>query len=291
MNQALAEGMFLPDGAKGMGRVDSKIISIDGDAAGRVMAFVEKASRAFENGRMSDGQAGVLSDPWGRFSAKFMQAVHAVIFADENKRFIDLFSPDFFDSVPMTSASIATELMRDKPNSYTYRPDMVLDRFVPRASGLGRAKRETNLIFDRENGILRVLTKGGLFGFAIPATSGKGGCMNNPECEGKKDVGPLPRGDYLIDLNAEGHGLSDPSPVWDVLRRARGDWGDWRAPLIPQSNTKKYGRNNFFLHGGDSPGSRGCIDVGGELKGSYYTDLLKSFILRDTDGKLYVTVK
>ena len=37
-------------------------------------------------------------------------------------------------------------------------------------------------------------------------------------------------------------------------------WGTERVQLVPQSNPTN-GRSNFFIHGGLTPGSAGCIDL------------------------------
>ena len=43
-------------------------------------------------------------------------------------------------------------------------------------------------------------------------------------------------------------------------------WGSVRIPILPKSVTllddsKEIKRNNFFIHGGEKAGSRGCIDL------------------------------
>lgn len=38
-------------------------------------------------------------------------------------------------------------------------------------------------------------------------------------------------------------------------------WGDYRWALNPKSGTNTLGRNRFYLHGGSTPGSIGCIDL------------------------------
>jgi len=73
--------------------------------------------------------------------------------------------------------------------------------------------------------------------------------------------------------------LSNPNFVWDVARRLTGDWGDWRIWLIPTKITNTHGRNNFFIHGGGTKGSAGCIDIGVGVLGNKQTDRLKADIL------------
>jgi len=50
-------------------------------------------------------------------------------------------------------------------------------------------------------------------------------------------------------------------------------WGTERVPLVPDSLPAN-GRNNFFIHGGVTPGSAGCIDLGPSEKA--YFDALRS---------------
>jgi hypothetical protein len=45
--------------------------------------------------------------------------------------------------------------------------------------------------------------------------------------------------------------------------------------LKPEEGTNTYGRKNFMLHGGEKPGSAGCIDVGKNDK-VIFSELLKS---------------
>lgn len=106
--------------------------------------------------------------------------------------------------------------------------------------------------------------------FTIQASSGKGTCLNQPSCADRSWEGPIPPGDYVVGKP------DDPGMAWDVLRSTTGDWGDWRAPLVPRANTQTFGRSNFFIHGGSIAGSAGCIDVGGGLTGNDQTDRLKA---------------
>jgi len=38
-------------------------------------------------------------------------------------------------------------------------------------------------------------------------------------------------------------------------------WGSHRWALLPKKGTQTFGRHNFYLHGGSTPGSIGCIDL------------------------------
>ena len=100
--------------------------------------------------------------------------------------------------------------------------------------------------------------------YSIRATSGKGACMNVSTCQTKKNIGPIPKGQYYI-LKGD---LSNPGFIKDIARNTRGDWGDWRIPIHSVGQTKVYGRSGFFMHGGSWDGSAGCIDVGGGIFGN-----------------------
>ncbi len=67
-------------------------------------------------------------------------------------------------------------------------------------------------------------------------------------------VGPIPEGQYWI----------DPDDLWEntwYKVGSREAWGNYRITLrvFPMTNT--YGRGGFFIHGGTTAGSAGCIDL------------------------------
>ena len=46
----------------------------------------------------------------------------------------------------------------------------------------------------------------------------------------------------------------------------------------------------FYLHGGEDPGTGGCIDAGGGLGGSYMTMRLLNDLRNDPDNKVPLVV-
>jgi hypothetical protein len=110
--------------------------------------------------------------------------------------------------------------------------------------------------------------------YSFKATSGRNACMNNQSCEDKSFVGPTPAGAYYIIPTQ----LDDPNYFGDVMRRTKGDWGDFRIQMYPQAGTDTKGRTNMFIHGGSNLGSAGCIDIGGGLLGDKDSDMLKELI-------------
>ncbi len=140
------------------------------------------------------------------------------------------------------------------------------------------------ITFRIESGRLEI--QASTLSFIIRASSGRGGCCNNASksCQSASFEGPIPVGNYYI----RGKDLSDPNILGDIKRRFRGDWGDWRVRIYPSLGTQTYGRNNFFLHGGSSRGSAGCIDIGGGLSGNETTHLLRTLIVAKENVSLEV---
>jgi hypothetical protein len=113
-----------------------------------------------------------------------------------------------------------------------------------------------------------------------PAVSGRPGTQG-PEYQSYRDNGPLPQGDYRIKVN-EMQSYEDTSP-YDRLKGVfnhgtwRGGtpaWGKYRFWLKPGVDTRTFGRDNFSIHGGWTPGSAGCIDLTGEIDD--FADLMQA---------------
>ena len=109
-----------------------------------------------------------------------------------------------------------------------------------------------------------------------PAISGQSG-HQKPSDQNLPFKGPLTEGRYSFST-----GDVQPLTMLDAMLGVpkRGHfpgsilaWGTERAALVPDS-TPTNGRNNFFIHGGVSPGSAGCIDLGPNEKA--YFDALRS---------------
>ena len=48
---------------------------------------------------------------------------------------------------------------------------------------------------------------------------------------------------------------------WKHPFMSRSSWGNYRIIIHPYPTTETFGRGGMFLHGGDTPGSAGCIDL------------------------------
>jgi Protein of unknown function (DUF2778) len=95
----------------------------------------------------------------------------------------------------------------------------------------------------------------------LPAVSGKrtesGKFEYSAERQKVPNQGPIPAGDYWI----------QPSQLWEnnwlknLVVAPRSAWGNFRLTIHPYPTTQTHGRGGFFIHGGNVPGSAGCIDL------------------------------
>lgn len=106
---------------------------------------------------------------------------------------------------------------------------------------------------------------------------------------GNKQSQPIPPGTYWVNT-AEVHrmslsddwtprGFSKPmlilnemlqgrivGAVWNGVMLHMAAWGEFRIPIRQtEAQQLRSGRSNLFIHGGDSPGSAGCIDLGHQI--------------------------
>lgn len=98
------------------------------------------------------------------------------------------------------------------------------------------------------------------------ATSGKNGSTKNDQAIA--NFGPIPSGEYMV--------LQTNYEEWNAITLldkaaafiGRGSWpggttawGEQRVWLKPAPGTHTFGRSGLSIHGGSSPGSKGCIDL------------------------------
>ena len=131
------------------------------------------------------------------------------------------------------------------------------------------------------------------------ASTGRPG-ISDPSIE---NMGPIPPGWYIIYPSEIEEGsvnfLEKKDDVVDymatyshyVLRNIRGDWGYYRVKLHPQKlmyPNRDGHRSEFYLHGGKTIGSAGCIDVGREDIALF--NLIKSTSTYDGTDNILVEV-
>lgn len=117
---------------------------------------------------------------------------------------------------------------------------------------------------------------------SLSAVSGKpdssGGFSYSVERQRTPDTGPIPEGIYWIDP-------TQLKSLWYYVGGAADAWGSHRITIHPFHTTATFGRGGFFIHGGSTPGSAGCIDLT-----SHMADLAK-IINRYEGDKIKVNVR
>ncbi len=121
------------------------------------------------------------------------------------------------------------------------------------------------LLFD--GNYLYILDANGNTLHSYPACSGRpleDGCFDySVDRQKQEDIGPIPEGEYFINgvqsISTRDRYLGEiglggwPGGV--------DSWGEQRAWIYPLKETVTYGRGGFSIHGGEEPGSAGCIDL------------------------------
>lgn len=114
------------------------------------------------------------------------------------------------------------------------------------------------LLFDGAHIKLRFPGEKGDLVASSPAVSGKkndkGVFTYDVDRQKQKNTGPTPEGNYWV----------DPSEIWENAWYKSGStasWGNFRVIIHPYPKTETWGRGGMFIHGGDTPGSIGCIDL------------------------------
>lgn len=118
------------------------------------------------------------------------------------------------------------------------------------------APKEPHLTYSQSNGSL-LDAQGELAGRGY---SGKGEAKNRPEREGEKNVGPIPRGNYKV-----AEIVDDPDDPRcqkmgpHILRLEPAD-------SATRDRLSAMGRDGFYIHGGGSDASTGCIIMGPKVR-------------------------
>jgi hypothetical protein len=122
-----------------------------------------------------------------------------------------------------------------------------------------------------------------------PAVSGRPGYQTKIS-QSLKDKGPIPEGIWNVR-----HRRYQVMPSRNWIQKVLAElgmtawpggesaWGRQRVWLEPSKKTQTYGRSGFSIHGGDTPGSAGCIDLVGKMP-----DFAATFVAHADDLKLSV---
>ncbi len=77
------------------------------------------------------------------------------------------------------------------------------------------------------------------------------------ERQKKHNIGPIPEGQYWLAVNEKR--CKSTSKYSHIIKKSA--WGDYSWSLHIDNDTETYQRDGFFIHGGNSWGSAGCIDI------------------------------
>ncbi|MBS1538625.1 MAG: hypothetical protein JST20_12850 [Bacteroidetes bacterium] len=158
----------------------------------------------------------------------------------------------------------------DGTGDWTYKKDT-------KSMSVTRKDKEGNDVIVEQAGIKQLLSFDGK-SLNIHTADGKvlsfqaeSGILNSEgetqaDKQGEKG-GPIPEGAYYIDLSnvtkfddlslsrqiLSTFGLQSPSG-------GKASWGEMFTPILPRENLES-GRGGFYIHGGNTPGSAGCIDL------------------------------
>lgn len=118
----------------------------------------------------------------------------------------------------------------------------------------------------------------------LPAVSGlRNGDKLDYSAERQKMAGqgPIPAGDYWIQPEEL------QQNAWYKLKKPRAAWGNYWIKIHPYPTTETYKRDGFFIHGGQTPGSAGCIDLSSNM--NRFVESLTSEL--KGNGKCYIHFK
>lgn len=122
--------------------------------------------------------------------------------------------------------------------------------------------------------------------YSWAAVSGKADAQGrfgySPDRQRKKGEGPIPAGEYWI----------NPSEMWERPWYGFGmeaPWGNYRVTLHVLPGTQTHGRGGFFIHGGTTAGSAGCIDLTSGM--DRFVRRLRSLLARNPDCYVPVRVR
>jgi len=108
----------------------------------------------------------------------------------------------------------------------------------------------------------------------------------NEELWGKVQSGEITKDEYYKKIEEFSE---DNTNFYDDKIRSRLAWGKYRASFKRYGKTKTHGRGGFYIHGGDSAGSHGCIDLLTHMDD--FAKLLTFWRSQSRSKKLILTVK
>jgi hypothetical protein len=98
-------------------------------------------------------------------------------------------------------------------------------------------------------------------GRVFKLSDASGSFKYSSERQRNQNVGPIPAGRHWVDPSQ----LVDMRSRWLYGLLYEDLWGTHRLTVHPYGGTPTFGRGGFFIHGGATAGSKGCIDLTSEM--------------------------
>jgi Protein of unknown function (DUF2778) len=127
-----------------------------------------------------------------------------------------------------------------------------LERFTPKNPTCGKSIISLNFNGQQLTGSG---SKNNIIYSAVSGRPNSGKFDYSQERQKIQDQGPIPEGNYWIQP------FELQENAWYRLRNPQRAWGDFWITIHPYPNTMTHGRGGFFIHGGATAGSAGCIDL------------------------------
>ncbi len=154
------------------------------------------------------------------------------------------------------------------------------ERGDPAVPQCGRS--EVRIAFDGRTLVLRGAKEQQSWPAVSGRPDGRGNFDYSRERQRLGGEGPIPAGEYWI----------NPTELWErswYRFDQTAPWGDYRITLHVMPATVTHGRGGFFIHGGSTAGSAGCIDLTHAMGG--FVDRLKALIGPSPNCFVQVTVR
>ena len=165
---------------------------------------------------------------------------------------LELLGNRYYD--PELGRFLTRDVAKDGRNWYAYTNNQPITCGDPRG--------EQTIVFSGEK--LKYFYPNGKPGPWIPAYSGLPGTKASDQYN---KGGPIPEGKYWLYANDVQYASRNLITWLGKGYPPSSSWGKYRTNLNPAKWTKTHGRYGFFLHGGFTIGSAGCIDIGSNDEG------------------------
>lgn len=159
----------------------------------------------------------------------------------------------YTDSTAMNDSPLYSSLESAQPSAYRMTgTELAPGPFV-------EANQSPELLFDGERVVAFNPGSGRIVGEwdAVSGILEEG--KTDPDRVQEENRGPIPEGDFTVDPED-----SDENKWYKYRWGSEDSWGNVRTEIKPADGTDTHGRDGMYMHGGNDPGSAGCVDLTGD---------------------------